>query len=411
MNRFRNYLFSKGIATDKNINFYQMWVTKYLDFQKSRSLKNAGNDNIKQFINGLGKKYSDWQIDQANQAVQAYYLYQTQTIPPQNPANGSTDTHWKQVADEMIRMLRLKQHSLRTEKTYLSWLRQFYRFFKGRSPYLLDGNSVKAFLTYLAVERHVAAATQNQALNAVVFLFRHVLMKDIGDVSSALRAKRRKRLPVVLTQREIQRLLIHMEGINKLLAQLLYGCGLRLQEGVTLRIKDIDFERRCVRVFGKGDKERETLLPESLIDPIRDQIKSIQPLFRIDRDHDTPGVELPHALGRKYPNAGKEWLWQWLLPSEHLSADPRTQIIRRHHVHPGNLRKHLKKAALRAGIIKRVSAHTLRHSFATHLLEAGYDIRTIQDLLGHASLKTTMIYTHVAATNRMGVKSPLDQLG
>jgi integron integrase len=383
---------------------------KYLNFHKTNKKNNAQKDDIKLFINGLSKKYSDWQIDQANQAVQAYFLYKTQIRPPLDPARGSTDKHWKQVADEMVRMLRLKQLSLRTEKTYMSWLRQFYRFFIGRSPYLLGGNSVKTFLTYLAVERRVAAATQNQALNAIVFLFRQVLMKDIGDVSNAIRAKRRKRLPVVLTKDEIMRVFTQMEGINKLLAQVLYGCGLRLQEGVTLRIKDIDFERSSVRVFGKGDKERETILPESLIIPLRDQIKSIQPLFKIDRENDTPGVELPYALERKYPNAGKEWLWQWLFPSEHLSTDPRSKIIRRHHVHPGNLRKHLKRAALRAGITKRVSAHTLRHSFATHLLEAGYDIRTIQDLLGHASLKTTMIYTHVAAKNRMGVKSPIDHL-
>jgi integron integrase len=411
MNGFRNYLLSKGIASEKSVNFYRMWVFKFLNYQKFSGKPSPELDTIDQFISTLSKNYADWQLNQANEAIRAYFIFTARETTPHEPNTGSTDAHWKQVAQEMTRMLRLKQRSLRTERTYMSWLRQFYRFSKGRSPYLLNGSTVKAFLTYLAVERRIAASTQNQALNAIVFLFRHVLMKEIGDLSSTLRAKRGKRLPVVMTTDEVQQVFIHMEGRNKLLAQLLYGCGLRLQEGISLRIKDIDFERRCVRVFGKGDKERETLLPESLIEPLKDQIMSVRPLFRLDRENATPGVALPHAIERKYPNAGKEWAWQWLLPSGKLSTDPRTRIIRRHHIHPGNLRKHLKRAVLHAGITKRVSAHTLRHSFATHLLEAGYDIRTIQDLLGHASLKTTMIYTHVAATNRMGVKSPLDLLG
>jgi integron integrase len=410
MNGFRNYLFSKGIANDKSASFYVMWVNKYLEFQKARAQNDATDRNIGYFIKSLGKNYLDWQISQANEAVQAYFLFQEHKTSSPVPSTGSTDQHWKLVADEMVRMLRLKQRSLKTEKTYLSWLRQLYRFSKAKSPYLLDADSVKLFLTYLAAERRVAASTQNQALNAMVFLFRHVLMKDLGDVSGALRAKRGKRLPVVLTQNEIQSILSYMDATNGLLAQLLYGCGLRLQEGVSLRIKDIDFELRCVRVFGKGDKERETILPESLIEPIKAQIESIRPLFQIDRDNHTPGVELPYALERKYPNAGIEWRWQWLFPSGKLSMDPRTKIIRRHHVHPGNLSKHLRQATVRAGVLKRVSAHTFRHSFATHLLKAGYDIRTIQELLGHSSLKTTMIYTHVAKTNRMGVKSPIDAL-
>jgi integron integrase len=361
MNRFRNYLFRKGIANDKSVKFYQMWVSQYLDFHKSSGKNDHQIDDIDQFISTLGEKYADWQLNQANEAVRAYFLFQARESTPQDPGQGSTDAHWKQVAEEMVRMLRLKQRSLTTEKTYMSWLRHFYRFTKGRSPYLLNSSTIKAFLTYLAAERRVSASTQNQALNAIVFLFRHVLMKEVGDLSSTLRAKRGKRLPVVMTSDEVQKVFTHMEGRNKLVAQILYGCGLRLQEGVSLRIKDIDFERRSVRVFGKGDKERETLLPDSLIEPLKEQISSIRPLYRLDRENDTPGVALPYALERKYPNAGKEWAWQWLLPSGKLSTDPRTRIIRRHHMHPSNLRKHLKRAVLRAGITKRVSAHTLRH--------------------------------------------------
>jgi integron integrase len=195
-----------------------------------------------------------------------------------------------------------------------------------------------------------------------------------------------------------------------LLAQILYGGGLRLNECIRLRVNNIDFNRDCIRVFGKGDKERETLLPAIAKEKLKHHLNDMRKLFEIDRSHNTPGVELPYALERKYPNAGKEWRWQWLFPSSKLSTDPRTKITRRHHIHSTILQRHLKKAAIKAGITKRVSAHTLRHSFATHLIENGYDIRTVQDLLGHSSLKTTMIYTHVAAKNRMGVKSPLDTL-
>ncbi len=242
------------------------------------------------------------------------------------------------------------------------------------------------------------------------FFFRNVLEKDLGDIQDAVRAKRRRRLPVVLTQLEVEKLLGYLSGLQLLMGQILYGGGLRLNECIKLRVKDIDFERGCIRVFGKGDKERETLLPAVVKEPLKQHLVDIKKLFDIDRQHDTPGVEMPYALERKYPNAGKEWGWQWLFPSSRLSTDPRSKIIRRHHTHSSILHRHLKKAALKAGITKKVSAHTLRHSFATHLIENGYDIRTVQELLGHSSLKTTMIYTHVAAKNKMGVKSPLDQL-
>jgi integron integrase len=318
---------------------------------------------------------------------------------------------WKTVGNEMINMLRLKQLALQTERTYMHWLRDFYRFLGGKSPYLVDGGHVKNFLTYLAVDRHVALSTQNQALNALLFFFRYVLEKDLGNIQDAVRAKKRRHLPVVLTQEEIEELLGYLNGLQLIMGQILYGAGLRLKECIKLRVKDIDFQRGSIRVFGKGGKERDTLLPDSVIEPLQSHLCDIKKLFEIDRAHDTPGVEMPYALERKYPNAGKEWGWQWLFPSSRLSTDPRSKIIHRHHMHPSILHKHLKKASVRAGIAKKVSSHTLRHSFATHLIENGYDIRTVQELMGHSSLKTTMIYTHVAAKNKMGVKSPLDQLG
>jgi len=317
---------------------------------------------------------------------------------------------WKAVADEMIRMLRLKQLSHNTERTYLTWLRSFYKFLNGTPPAALETAHIKQYLTYLAAERRVAASTQNQAFNALLFFYRHILGKDVGDISDTVRARRKRRLPVVLTKNEVERLLSHIpEGVNRLMTQLLYGCGLRLRECVKLRIQNIDFERLRLTIrAGKGDKDRETILPESIIPQLEAQLEKSHLLFEKDRNQDIPGVELPNALERKLPNAGKEWGWQWVFPSHKLSTDPRSGIERRHHVHPSNLQRHVKRATTKARITKRVTVHTLRHSFATHLLENGYDIRTIQELLGHSSVRTTMIYTHVAGKNLMGVKSPLD---
>ena len=264
-------------------------------------------------------------------------------------------------------------------------------------------------MTYLAVEQRVSASTQNQAFNAILFLFRHTLDKNIDDIADAVRAKRKVRLPVVLTRSEIARLLQKLQGTNQLMARTIYGCGLRLAECVKLRIKDIDFERNAITIrSGKGDKDRETVLPTSLKDDLSQHIEKVRLIFNKDRGNDVLGVMMPGALERKYPNAGKEWAWFWAFPSYKLSVDPKTGIVRRHHVYKGNLRKSIKAAGKAAEIPKRITVHTLRHSFATHLLEDGYDIRTIQDLLGHSDLRTTMIYTHVMSKNRYGVISPLD---
>ena len=264
-------------------------------------------------------------------------------------------------------------------------------------------------MTYLAVEKKIAASTQNQAFNAILFLFRHTLNKDISDIADALRAKRNRRLPVVLTRAEIDRLFDHMDGVNRLMARLIYGCGLRLQECLQLRIKDIDLEREAVTVrSGKADKDRETVMPVILKDDLKAQIKQSRTVFEQDRDRNAEGVMMPSALERKYPKASKEWAWFWIFPSYKESIDPKTGVVRRHHVHHSNLQRAIKTAGHQAEIHKRITVHTLRHSFATHMLENGYDIRTIQDLLGHTDLRTTMIYTHVVRKNRLGVVSPLD---
>jgi len=264
-------------------------------------------------------------------------------------------------------------------------------------------------MTYLAVEQNVAISTQNQAFNGILFLFRHVLDKRIDDISETVRAKRKIRLPVVLAKSEIGQLFAKLSGLYLLMAKVIYGCGLRVGECLQLRIKDIDFERNVVAVrSGKGDKDRETVLPESIKQELGEHIIKVKKIYEEDRNKDIPGVQLPYAFERKSPNSGKEWIWFWVFPSYKLALDPKTNIVRRHHIFRSVLQEKIKKAAIDAKIPKRVTVHTLRHSFATHLLENGYDIRTIQEILGHTDIRTTMIYPHVAKKNKSGVKSPLD---
>jgi len=317
---------------------------------------------------------------------------------------------WLTLEQRLTEALRLRHMAYSTERTYLLWLRSFRAFIKEKDPALLEGRNLQDFLSHLAVEKKVSASTQSQALNAIVFFFRHVLEKDIGNELSAVRARHRRHLPVVLTIKEVERIFDQMTGVHRLMAMLTYGCGLRLQECLRLRIKDIDLEQNIVIVrSGKGDKDRRTVLPEILKDDLIRHIAEVRTFYDKDRKDDINGVWLPGALDRKYPNAGKEWAWFWLFPSKSLSVDPHTLLVRRHHVHPSALQKAFYDALGKSGIAKQASVHTLRHSFATHLLENGHDIRTIQELLGHKYLQTTMIYTHVASKNILGVRSPLDK--
>jgi len=247
------------------------------------------------------------------------------------------------------------------------------------------------------VEKKVSSATQNQALNAIVFVYRNVLRKDIENLLDAVRAKRKRRLPVVLTTKEVKQIFDHMDGVHGLMAMLIYGGGLGLTECLRLCIKDLNLEQNMVIIRGgKGDEDRRTVLPERLKDDLIQHLTSVREIYDQDRKENLNGVALPGALEKKYPNAGKEWGWFWLFPSRTLSLDPRTRIVRRHHIHPASLQREFKNAVQKAGITKQASIHILRHSFATHLLEKGYDVRTIQELLGHKFLQTTMIYTHVA---------------
>ena len=310
----------------------------------------------------------------------------------------------------LARVIRTKHYSIRTEQAYVDWCRRFLRFAgEDRPVESLDAGDVQRFLTHLAIEKSVAPSTQNVALNAVVFLFKEVLERPLEDLAFS-RARRRQRLPVVLTRDEVERLLGCMEGTFGLLAGLLYGTGMRSMEGLRMRVGDVDFGHRCIVVRnGKGDKDRIVPLPRRYETPLREHLTQVEALHRQDLEAGAGAVSLPYALARKYPSAAREWIWQYVFPSSQLSQDPKSGQIRRHHLHESSLGRKIHEARAKAAIPKKVSSHVLRHSFATHLLEAGYDIRTVQELLGHADVSTTMIYTHVL--NRPGVlpvKSPAD---
>jgi integron integrase len=307
------------------------------------------------------------------------------------------------------RAIRVNHYSIRTEQTYIEHVRRFLLFTGPVVAEELGEKQVQRYLEYLALTRRVAASSQNQAFSALLFFFKRVLVKPLGDMEETARASRGRRLPEVLSRDEIRRFLALTEGTSGLMLRLLYGAGLRLQECIRLRVKEIDFERGIILVRdGKGGKDRTVMLPESARAALVQHFERLKVLWEQDRAAEVDGVWLPDALDRKYPNAGKEWGWQWVFPAKGISVDPRSGRSRRHHVSDNMLHKAVKLAAQRAGIAKSVSAHTLRHSFATHLLEAGTDIRTVQDLLGHASVETTQIYTHVMQKPGIGVRSPLD---
>jgi integron integrase len=315
----------------------------------------------------------------------------------------------RKLLDQVRDKIRLKHYSYRTEQTYVQWIRRFILFHNKRHPKEMNCAEIEAFLSHLAIQGQVAASTQNQALSALLFLYREVLQQELSGPIDALRAKRSHYLPTVLTKAEANAILERMVGGPRLVGQLLYGSGLRLSEGLRLRVKDLDFAQHQIVVRDvKGNEGRVTMLPVCSIQPLQQHLQRVKQLHQRDLERGYGAIALPYALGRKYPNAQREWVWQYVFPSSAISVHPRSGEQQRYHCHESTIQKAVKQATRRAAIPKRVGCHTFRHSFATHLLEDDYDIRTVQELLGHKDVKTTMIYTHVLNRGGRGVRSPLD---
>ncbi|HNX76744.1 MAG TPA: integron integrase [Candidatus Rifleibacterium sp.] len=413
------------------IPFMVRWVKTFAD-SLGKQLEKTTPEDIKRHLNYLNsnKYLQPFQIKQANESLLIFFTEimpcdwakpwppTTKTAQPeqsgtddQTKTSDNFETMRSELLERLKNTIRTMHYSTRTEKAYLDWASRFMYFHMTADQNKLNPNQISEFLEFLAIERRVAASTQNQALNALAYFFNNVLGIDIADKLGFARAKRPQRLPTVLTREEVKALLARLNGIYALLAGITYGTGVRLMECLRLRVKDIDFAGNSITVReGKGAKDRIVPLPTKYKDALQEQLQITRTIHQQDLENGLGETSLPDALDRKYPSAAKEWPWQYAFPSDRLSVDPRSNKVRRHHIHENSFQKAVKKAVQDAGLHSGVSVHTLRHSFATHLLEAGYDIRTVQELLGHSDVSTTMIYTHVL--NRPGVKvrSPADDL-
>jgi integron integrase len=415
---FQTFLLEKKLAQEKNVFFYALWASKFLNYANKKQIPpdQYQENAVIEFVETLKSNpaMSDWQIRQAGDAIRLYYFHYRGFKPGNLPAGKSADFA-PELLTEAKRLIRLKHYSYSTEKTYLQWIKRFLDYSRqtGRKETVaaVEAADCKNFLSYLALQERVSSSTQNQAFNAILFLFRHVLCKDMGNMAETVRAKRGQKLPVVFSVEEVKRLLSCLTGRDLLVAGLLYGSGLRLMELARLRVKDVDMDLNTLTVrSGKGDKDRTTILPSTVKDLLKNHLSEVNKLH----EHDLAGgygeVSLPDALGRKYPNAGKEWAWQYVFPANNLSIDPRDGKVRRHHISDTAIQDVIKKAIRKASIPKFATVHTLRHSFATHLLMNGVNIREVQELLGHKNVETTMIYTHVLRDMTNAPKSPLDVL-
>lgn len=410
---FQQFLVSRDIVQQNKVSFYAHWVSKFLAFcNENRDL--TINTKMEYFINHLkgGNNLSDWQINQADTAVKLYvgnFLNnKTDILPVEKTYDHS------EVVKNLRNIIRIKHYSYSTERTYTDWADRFYNYIektkqKDLQVLMPDAGDVKDFLSYLAVSLRVSASTQNQAFNALLFLFKEILHIELKDLGAVVRAKRGAKLPSVLTVEEVQAIFKQVKGDNLLMAQLLYGSGLRLMELARLRVQDIDFGSNQIFVrSGKGDKDRTTMLPQRIKTELHLHLEKVKDLHEQDLAKGYGEVYLPDALERKYPNAAKEFAWQYVFPSERLSVDPRSGKVRRHHISEAAIQNAVKNAAKKAGIAKHATVHTLRHSFATHLLMNGVNIREVQELLGHKHLETTMVYTHIMRKLSAAPKSPLD---
>lgn len=431
--------------------WYVRHAEQYIDAHKDIRLSTHTESDLDLYLDEIGRntRLKDWQFRQVIDALKILFLDMvkadwavtfpwqermdgTQSLPAQHPtviessysaSISDNDSHradivnevyslFPEVFDRLVGVIRTRQYSIRTEQAYATWVVRFIRFNNNRHPAELGGADIVRYLEYLVVKRNVSASTQGQALNALIFLYRWVFERSMEDMGEFMRARKPKKLPVVLSRDEAKNVLSNISNeTHRLMAGLMYGCGLRLMECVRLRVQDIDFDYQQIVVRnGKGNKDRVVPLPVKAADRLRQQIEQVRIKHKKDLKAGCGEVYLPAALARKYPNAAKELKWQYLFPATKVSVDPRTEKIRRHHLHENNVQKSIKLAGECADIQKRITSHVLRHSFATHLLASGYDIRTVQELLGHADVSTTMIYTHVLNKPGVSISSPLDTL-
>jgi len=386
---------------------YLKWLMFYLDFCSKYKFKEDNHESLPKFLNKLKQKnQTEMQLKQAHNAISLYYELRPDNSPqPQKPVYHS----WKTIFSDLESEIKLRHYSPRTLEAYSYWVKQFDRFLSNKNPEDVNTHDVKGFLEHLAVKVKVSASTQNQAFNSLLFLFRNILKRDLGELKDTIRPKRKRYIPVVLSKKEINGIFKHLVYPYDLLVKLLYGCGLRLNEGITLRVHNFDFDEGIFTVRGKGEKTRTIPLPNSIMSDLEAHLQRVKNLHESDLKNNYNGVFLPGALEKKYRNAAKEFVWQWFFPAKGLTYIPETKERKRYHLHDSNVHKIIKAAVGKTNITKRVSSHTFRHSFATHLLKAGYDIRTIQELLGHSDVRTTMIYTHtMKSLPAKQVKSPLD---
>ena len=418
LQQFGEFLLRARFVREKAAPHCVRWVRRFLMRQASdEPWRTRSGASVRTW--SATARVQEWQVRQAEQALRIFFVnFLKRTDWHRRPTGAVVGeqgrTNPLAALEELRRRIRTRHYSYRTERTYADWVRRFFTYLAGRqgAPHpRLDSDAVRDYLTHLAVRQRVSASSQNQALSAILFLCREVLGVEVEDVSATVRAKRGTRLPAVLSMPETARLLGGLRGKTWLMAALIYGGGLRVSECCQLRVKDIDFDQGLVFVrSGKGNKDRSTLLAKVGREELRAQLQASEALYGQTVNRALAGVWMPDALERKYPRAGQELAWIWVFPSRTLSTDPRAGIVRRHHVHDSVVQKAVKAAARRALIHKPVSVHTLRHSFATHLLLNGVDIRQIQDYLGHANVETTMIYTHVVRELRNPARSPLDLL-
>lgn len=413
---FQKYLIDKKLVAESKTSYFAYWVSRYLAY--ARRHKAPVDDYQEQVVAAFldemrsDSRIKEWQPRQADDALRLYYFHYLGKSGTSHDSPAFSDV--SAILAEVSRIIRLKHYSYSTERTYLQWAERFFAYVTetgGKQIDTVTAEDLRGFLSHLALNRHVSASTQNQAFNAILFLFRNVLHKEVGELDTTVRAKRGQKLPVVLTVDEVRRLFEQMTGTNRLIAELLYGAGLRLMEAARLRVKDIDFDANTLYVrSGKGDNDRSTMLPAAVKERLREHLTSVNALHDKDLAAGYGRVFMPDAFERKYSNAAKEWGWQYVFPAATLSVDPRSGIVRRHHISDTAIQSALKNAVRKSGILKHATVHTLRHSFATHLLQNGVNIREVQSLLGHKHVETTMIYTHVLRDMSNAPQSPLDAL-